>query len=154
VPGDGAVAEFNETTGALESVSTPGADMKFASPWGIALAPLGFGKFSGDLLVGNFAYGHSVINAFNPLNWDFEGSISIDSGGNPAGGLWSLAFGGSGDDGTPNTLFFTDGLNGEMDGLFGAITVPEPSTWAMMLLGFGGLGLLAARRRRMSLAIG
>ena len=59
------------------------------------------------------------------------------------------------DDGNPNTLFFTDGLNGEKDGLFGSITaVPEPSTWAMMLLGFGGLGLLAARRRRSSLAIG
>jgi PEP-CTERM motif len=25
--------------------------------------------------------------------------------------------------------------------------VPEPSTWAMMLVGFGGLALLAARRR-------
>ena len=28
--------------------------------------------------------------------------------------------------------------------------VPEPSTWAMMLLGFGGLGALAYRRKRLS----
>ena len=157
-PGDGAVAEFNETTGALESMSTLSADSKFASPWGIALAPDSFGEFAGALLVGNFAYGQSVINAFNPMNWDFEGSISIDSGGQPPGGLWSLAFGGNAgspdDDGNANTLFFTDGLNSEKDGLFGALTVPEPSTWAMMLLGFGGLGLLAARRRRPSPAIG
>src|SRR6185437_3388450 len=35
-------------------------------PWGIALAPANFGKFSGDLLVGNFGDGH--INAYNPTN--------------------------------------------------------------------------------------
>jgi hypothetical protein len=67
-------------------------------------------------------------------------------------------------DGNPNTLFFTDGINGETGGLFGSLTaapgsgslsaVPEPSTWAMMLAGFGGLALLAARRRRASPAIG
>ncbi len=28
------------------------------------------------------------------------------------------------------------------------LTVPEPSTWAMMLLGFAGLGWLARLRRR------
>jgi hypothetical protein len=28
-----------------------------AAPWGLALAPAGFGPFSGDLLVGNFIYG-------------------------------------------------------------------------------------------------
>jgi PEP-CTERM motif len=31
--------------------------------------------------------------------------------------------------------------------------VPEPSTWAMMLLGFGGLGYAAYRRRRTPVAI-
>jgi PEP-CTERM motif len=55
----------------------------------------------------------------------------------------------------PNTLFLTDGVNGETGGLFGSITaVPEPSTWAMMLAGFGGLALFAARRRRTRVAIG
>jgi uncharacterized protein (TIGR03118 family) len=152
-PGEGAVAEFSES-GVFEGMSTPGADSEMASPWGIALAPLGFGKFGGDLLVGNFAFGDSVINAFNAKTWAFEGSIAINDGGQQPGGLWSLAFGGSGKDGNPNTLFFTDGLNGETSGLFGAITVPEPSTWAMLVLGFGGLGFLAARRRRLSPAIG
>lgn len=31
--------------------------------------------------------------------------------------------------------------------------VPEPSTWAMMLLGFGGLGFLAHRRRSQASAL-
>jgi uncharacterized protein (TIGR03118 family) len=146
--GEGAVVEFGEN-GKFESMSTASADSKLASPWGIALAPMSFGKLGGDLLVGNFAFGDSVINAFNPTTWAFEGSIDVNPGaGNMPGGLWSLAFGGGGMDGNPNTLFFTDGINGEKDGLFGSIAaVPEPSTWAMMLVGFGGLALLAARRR-------
>jgi uncharacterized protein (TIGR03118 family) len=154
-PGEGAVVEFGEN-GTFESMSTASADSKLASPWGIALAPMSFGKLGGDLLVGNFAFGDSVIDAFNPTTWAFEGSIDVNVGaGNTAGGLWSLAFGGGGKDGNPDTLFFTDGINGETGGLFGSITaVPEPSTWAMMLAGFGGLALCAARRRRSALAIG
>jgi uncharacterized protein (TIGR03118 family) len=151
VAGQGAVAEFSES-GALENMKVGG---QLASPWGVALAPMGFGKFGGDLLVGNFAFGDSVINAFNPTTMAFEGSIDVDVGaGNMPGGLWSLVFGGGGMDGNPDTLFFTDGINEEKDGLFGSITaVPEPSTWAMMLAGFGGLAFLAARRRRAALAI-
>jgi hypothetical protein len=56
--------------------------------------------------------------------------------------------------GDPNTLYFTDGINGEKDGLFAAISVvPEPSTWAMLLLGFAGLGFAFKQsRRRVSFA--
>ena len=41
--------------------------------------------------------------------------------GHTPGGLWSLEFGVGGSNGDPNTLYFSDGINGEMDGLFGAI---------------------------------
>jgi hypothetical protein len=45
----------------------------------------------------------------------------------------------------------------DTDPLTGTITVssavPEPSTWAMMILGFAGLGFLAHRRRRMQRAL-
>ncbi len=49
------------------------------------------------------------------------------------------------DDDTSNPLF-PDG------GSSSAPPVPEPSTWAMMLAGFGGLGFAALRRRRASAA--
>jgi hypothetical protein len=59
-----------------------------------------------------------------------------------------------GNGGDPNTLYFSDGINRETDGLFAAISVvPEPSTWAMMLLGFAGLGFAFRKsRRKMSFA--
>ena len=160
--GQGAVVEFSES-GGVEKTITNNA---LASPWGVAIAPSSFGQFGGDLLVGNFSFVPGmadVINAFNPVTDALVGSIDVNPGaGNTAGGLWSLVFGGSMSDGTPDTLFFTDGINGETGGLFGSLTaapgslsaVPEPSTWAMMLAGFGGLALLAARRRRALSAIG
>jgi uncharacterized protein (TIGR03118 family) len=150
--GMGALAVFSED-GTLESSSFV-AD-QLASPWGLALAPSNWGQFGGDLLVGNFAFGDSVIDALNPSTFALEGTIAINDGGQMAGGLWSLTFGGGGNDGNPDTLFITDGLNGETDGLLASITaVPEPSTWAMALIGFGGLALFAARRRRAAAAIG
>jgi len=148
-PGQGAVAEFSEG-GTSESMTTSASDSHLAAPWGIAIAPMSFGKFGGDILVGNFSFGDSEINAFDPMNWDFEGTIPVDAGmAQKPGGLWSLSFGTGGLNGSPNVLYFTDGINGETAGLFGAIvSVPEPSTWAMMLVGLGGLGLVVRRRRR------
>ena len=149
--GMGAVAVFGED-GTFQTQLVSGGQL--ASPWGMAIAPAGFGPFGGDLLVGNFAFGDSEINAFDATTGTFEGKIPVNPGGNMPGGLWTLAFGGGGNDGSPNTLFFTDGINSEGDGLFGSITaVPEPSTWAMMLVGFGGLAFFAARRRT-ALAVG
>ncbi|HEY1783827.1 MAG TPA: TIGR03118 family protein [Roseiarcus sp.] len=148
--GMGALAVFGED-GTLESSSFIADEL--ASPWGLALAPSTWGQFGGDLLVGNFAFGDSVIDALDPTTWALEGMIAIDDGGQSPGGLWSLAFGGGGNDGNPDTLFITDGLNGETDGLLASITtVPEPSTWAMMLAGFARLALFAARRRPPAIA--
>jgi uncharacterized protein (TIGR03118 family) len=94
------------------------------APWGLAWAPASFGRFGGDLLVGNFGDGR--INAYKELrNGHFEhrgtlhgrrhGKLSID-------GLWALEFGNAGPNGDPQTLFFTAGINDEADGLFGTIT--------------------------------
>jgi len=130
VVGEGAVAKFDES-GNLEQTIVGG---QLASPWGIALAPAGFGKFGGDLLVGNESSSDSVISAFaiNPQTgaFEFAGTIPINVGsGNTPGGLWALDFGTGGSNGNPNTLYFTDGINGQADGLFGAISpVTSPVT--------------------------
>jgi hypothetical protein len=38
-------------------------------------------------------------------------------------------------------------------GIFSATTVPEPSTWAMMLFGFAGIGLIGYRQTRKNQAV-
>jgi uncharacterized protein (TIGR03118 family) len=124
--GEGAVAVFTES-GTLEQTIVGGV---LSSPWGIALAPTtGFGQFSGDLLVGNESKINSEINAFNPVSGKFEGTIPINVGsGNTPGALWALDFGIGGNNGSPDTLYFTDGINGQTDGLFGAISVAPAIT--------------------------
>jgi uncharacterized protein (TIGR03118 family) len=122
-PGEGAVAIFSES-GKLEphGVLLGGPHSPLAAPWGVAIAPDDFGKFSGDLLVGNFSFLNSEINAFDLQTHKFEGTIPISAGsGQTPGGLWTLTFGGGGSDGSPSTLYFTDGIDGETHGLFGAI---------------------------------
>lgn len=92
------------------------------SPWGLALAPDGFGQFSDDLLVGNFGDGH--INAYDVKTGSLEGTLS-DEDGNPIfiGGLWGLGFGNGANAGPKTTLFFTAGIGDETHGLFGALKV-------------------------------
>jgi uncharacterized protein (TIGR03118 family) len=92
-------------------------------PWGLAMAPPSFGRFAGDLLVGNF--GDGQINAYtqNAGGWHQDGTLRSSDGGKLViDGLWALEFGNTGSNGDPNTLFFTAGPNDEADGLFGTIT--------------------------------
>jgi len=90
------------------------------APWGVVLAPYKFGAFSNDILIGNF--GDGKISAWNPatrmfIDWlrDEKGHTIVNDG------LWELTFGG-GLAATPQVLYFTAGLNGEVDGLFGTLT--------------------------------
>ena len=120
-PGAGFVSVFNES-GAFQQRLISGSQL--AAPWAVALAPAAFGPLGGSLLVGNFSFVDSVINAFDPLTGALRGAISIDVGANNTpGGLWGLMFGsGAGGGGDANTLYFLDGINGETAGLFGAIS--------------------------------
>jgi uncharacterized protein (TIGR03118 family) len=91
------------------------------APWGVALAPGGFGKFSNALLVGNVNDGN--INAFNFQSGVFRGTLETQQG-QPfqEPGLWALAFGNGGPGFDPGTLYFVAGIGGYHDGLFGSLT--------------------------------
>ena len=90
------------------------------SPWGIAVAPSGFGLFSGDILIGNF--GNGKISAFNAKG-RFEGFLT-GSDGNAVEipGLWGLGFGNDAQAGPSTTLYFAAGPDDESHGLFGTLT--------------------------------
>jgi uncharacterized protein (TIGR03118 family) len=143
--GMGFVSAFDENGAFLRTVVS---GSRLAAPWGVALAPAGFGPFGGDLLVGNFSFVASEINAYDPVSGALEGTIPINVGaGNTPGGLWGLSFGNGANGGSPGTLYFADGINGETAGLFGAVApIPEPST--VVLTSIGLLALCGCRRLR------
>jgi uncharacterized protein (TIGR03118 family) len=93
------------------------------APWGIAVAPTGFGSMAGDVLIGNFGDGH--INGYTTTGTTV-GPLSVNNGGAVAiPGLWALVFGNGDPDKPVTTLFYTAGFADQTDGVFGTIT---PST--------------------------
>src|SRR5215813_2907110 len=80
-PGNGYVDAYDASGNLIQRVASAG---ELNSPWGLALAPDDFGRFSGDLLVGNFGDGR--IHAFDP-------NQLTDTGGFEAVGLLHSASG-------------------------------------------------------------
>jgi uncharacterized protein (TIGR03118 family) len=94
------------------------------APWGIAVAPTGFGSLAGDVLIGNF--GDGTINIFTPNGTSLAtsvGALMMSNGGTLSiPGLWSLAFGNGDSDKPITTLFYTAGFADQTDGVFGSIS--------------------------------
>jgi uncharacterized protein (TIGR03118 family) len=101
------------------------------APWGVALAPLDFGRFSHDLLIGQFAGGGDTqssgfIAAYDLATGKFDGLLQ-DASGKPLAinGVWALSPGNV----SPNNndaaaapateVYFTAGPNHGSGGLFG-----------------------------------
>ena len=124
--GNGFVDVYDPNGKLLQRVAARGT---LNSPWGLAVDPAGFGRFSGALLVGNF--GDSRINAFDLKHGTFLGQLT-GTNGKPLvlnggiketnlKGLWGIAFDNGVPKGNTNTLYFTAGINAEADGLFGNV---------------------------------
>jgi uncharacterized protein (TIGR03118 family) len=121
--GHGFVDAFDTAGHLIRRVASRG---QLNSPWGLALAPDGFGRFSHDLLVGNF--GDGKIHGFDPTKFRVNGEFQKrgplhSSSGAPIviEGLWALEFGTGGGSGPTTTLFFTAGPEDETHGLFGSL---------------------------------
>src|SRR5437016_7471561 len=121
-PGNGYVDIYDPSGSLVKRFASSGA---LDSPWGMTIAPAGFGRFAGHLLIGNF--GDGTINAFDPVSGALVGTLT-DTNGVPIAieGLWGLKFGNGGNGGNTNTLYFTAGIAAggalEDHGLFGSIS--------------------------------
>jgi uncharacterized protein (TIGR03118 family) len=102
------------------------------APWGVALAPLDFGVFSHDLLIGQFAGGGTsdgsgTIAAYDFATGKFIGLVQDATGKTlSVSGLWALSPGNSASAGSydpagspGSELYFTAGPNHGTGGLFG-----------------------------------
>jgi uncharacterized protein (TIGR03118 family) len=120
--GHGFVDEFDLDGHLLHRVASRGP---LDSPWGLAIAPSDFGKFSNDLLVGNF--GDGTINVFDPNSDHFLGKL-LDANGKPIaiGDLWAL-IPGNGSASDPSKIYFTAGVQNEAHGLFGTLAAAPDS---------------------------
>jgi uncharacterized protein (TIGR03118 family) len=100
-PHGGYVDEFD-----LEGrwIARVGHTHELDEPWGVALAPPGFGRFGGDLLVANF--GSGKINAYRRLGdrWALRRQLPVT-----VDGVWGIAFGTGGMSGPRTTLFYAAG---------------------------------------------
>lgn len=113
-PGLGIVDEFTNLGTKVKRIASNGA---LNAPWGLTIAPLGFGEFTGALLVGNFGDGR--INVFRgdrflgQLRDTKNQPITID-------GLWAL-LPGTASTGGLGTLWFSAGPDDEANGLVGQL---------------------------------
>jgi uncharacterized protein (TIGR03118 family) len=126
VPGGGAgyVDQFTTDGQLVARVASGGRkNSPPNAPWGLAMAPAGFGVFGGDLLVGNF--GNGRISAYQDRGggkWVFKGQLRRgDQSLVAIDGLWAIAFGNGAAAGPTSSLYFAAGPGGEAHGRFGAI---------------------------------
>ena len=113
-PGLGIVNVYRHVGTTVTRIASHGA---LNAPWGLAVAPPGFGPFTGALLVGNFGDGR--ISAFRGDH--FIGQLR-NTGNRPVkiDGLWAL-LPGTATTGGAGTLWFSAGPNDEQNGLVGQL---------------------------------
>jgi uncharacterized protein (TIGR03118 family) len=126
-PGLGLVNVFDTSGALLRHLVPVGGNLN--APWGIALAPAGFGSLSNTLLIGNF--GDGVINAYDPATGAWVESIRDSAGQQIATpGLWGIAFGNGARNQPVTTLFFAAGVANEAAGVYGRIDLADSGSFS------------------------
>ncbi len=126
------VFNLDGTPGGTKGASRLISRGQLDSPWGLAIAPVGFAGISAPgsdlvLLVGNF--GNGQINAYDASTGSSLGGLRDPDGETLSiDGLWALRVGNGGNGGATNTVYFTAGLLGERHGLFGSLTTVTPGS--------------------------
>jgi len=123
-PGFGYVDEFTPDGKLVARVASGGRrNSPPSSPWGLALAPAGFGPFAGDVLVGNFGNGRIAAYQQRGSTWVYKGELRQGNGTLVTlAGLWGIAFGNGAAAGPTGTLYYLAGPDDESHGTLGSIT--------------------------------
>ncbi len=105
------------------------------------------GSFGGSSGIGNISFGSNLISPFQIQSANlgftqFNGPTLFS--GSPSNPTFSL--------GTFNLTSIVSG-NSTLTISRAVGAVPEPATWAMMLIGFGAIGMATRRRRSATLAV-
>lgn len=115
-PGAGRVVEFDASGAMVKIWADDGA---LDAPWGISVAPAGWGKLAGDLLVANF--GDGSVAAFTPDGKFLDYVRGSDNKPLLIDGIWALLPGNGASLGRADAVYFTAGPHAERDGVFGRI---------------------------------
>jgi PEP-CTERM motif len=132
-PGNGRFVDLDGSTGN----QNPAGEITTKASYGAGNYTLSFnlgGSTRGDTNTVRVAFG------------SFSQDITLAS--NAGFTLQNFAFGTTGGKLSFTNLGRSDNLGLILDNVQLSSAVPEPATWAMMLIGFGGLGMLSMRRRR------
>ena len=146
--GSGIVDIFNPDGSFVSRFVTGSLSNNVVSPWGITVAPSGFAGLGGNFLIGNFSDEDGFINIFDP-GGSYLGQLTMNGDVFNMRSLWALGTRTGGPGVNTSAVYFTAGIGDEEHGLFAELLpVPEPSSWAMMLLGFGVIGVVLRRRAK------
>jgi uncharacterized protein (TIGR03118 family) len=123
-PGKGFVDEFTPDGVLVSHVAKKGGPKApLNAPWGLAMAPAGWGVHGGRLLVGQFGNGRIAAYEQRGSKWVYRGELRSGDGSLIAlDGVWAIAFGNGAAGGPKTSLYFAAGPNGEKGGAFGVIT--------------------------------
>ena len=105
--GGGYIDEFDTSGNFISRIYTDTTGTTLQGPWGMAIAPAGFGSFGGDLLVGSFGNGTATsgngtisVISLSTTPGTLVGTLTSPNGTIANAALWSLLDGNGGSGGT------------------------------------------------------